>query len=145
MPGDTPWVKLALRLLGPAAGLKWKCELELGASREEDVGGDRYCSGKVDVPVELCSEARSDHTPAGGCGGCRRAWGDIGWDTERLIAVLAGTLGGNVGARAGEGGAEVADGREGLTGGSVWDRNGFENDEEDAEDLTDAADREGPR
>lgn len=45
--------------------------LELGANGEEDVVGDIYCSGKVDVPVEPCSEARSDHTPvAGGCGGC---------------------------------------------------------------------------
>ncbi len=59
--------------------------------------------------------------------------------------MLAGALGGSVGARAGEAGAEVADGRKGLAGGSVWDRNGFENDEEGAEDLTDVADREGPR
>ena len=48
-----------------------KGEFELGAGREEDDVGDRYCNGKVDVPVEPCNEARSDQTPvAGGCGGC---------------------------------------------------------------------------
>jgi hypothetical protein len=59
--------------------------------------------------------------------------------------VPTGALGGSVGARAGEAGAEAAGGRDSLAVGSVWDRNGFENDEEDAEDLTDAADRDGPR
>jgi hypothetical protein len=56
--------------------------------------------------------------------------------------VPADTLAGSVGTRAGAAGAEVAGVREGLVGGSVWDR---ENDEDDAEDLTDEADREGPR
>ena len=52
-------------------------------------------------------------------------------------------LGGSVGERKAVVGAEMAGGREGLVGGSVWDRNGLEND--DTEDLTDEAEREGPR
>lgn len=59
--------------------------------------------------------------------------------------MLAGTFVGNVGTRAGAAGAEVAGVREGLVGGSVWDRNGLDNDDSDADDLTDEADREGPR
>jgi len=48
-----------------------KGEVEPGESREDDVVGDTYCRGKVDVPVEPCSEARSDHKPVpGGCWGC---------------------------------------------------------------------------
>jgi hypothetical protein len=50
------------------------------------------------------------------------------------------------GARVGAAGAEVAGGREGLAAGNVWDRDEFSGDGEvDLRDLTDAADRDGPR
>jgi hypothetical protein len=50
------------------------------------------------------------------------------------------------GARVGATGAEVAGGSEGLDAGNVWDRDEFSGDGElDLRDLTDAADRDGPR
>ena len=40
----------------------------------------------------------------------------------------------------------MAGGSEGPTGGKVWDRETFdENEEEDGDNLTDTTDREGPR
>lgn len=60
--------------------------------------------------------------------------------------VLAGALGGIVGARVGAAGAEVAAGSEGLADCNVWDRVGLRgNEEEDVEDFKEAADRDGPR
>jgi hypothetical protein len=60
--------------------------------------------------------------------------------------VLTDALGGIVCVRAGAAGAEVAGGIEGLDGGKTWVRDGLDgNDEEDVDDLTDEADRDGPR
>jgi hypothetical protein len=54
-------------------------------------------------------------------------------------------LGGTAGVRVGTAGAEVAGGSEGLAGGNVCDREGLGGKVEDDDDLTDAADRDGPR
>jgi hypothetical protein len=60
--------------------------------------------------------------------------------------VLAGALGGIVGVRVGAAGAEIAGGSEGLDDCNVWDRDGLRGiEEEDVDDLIDAADRDGPR
>jgi hypothetical protein len=59
--------------------------------------------------------------------------------------MAAGALGDIVGVLAGTAGAEVAGGNEGLAGGNVWDRVGLGGNETDVDDLTDAADRDGPR
>jgi len=107
--------------------------------------GDKYCNGRVDVWVEPCNDARSDHTPlVGGRGGW--AGGDIGWETERVMGVLVGAPSGTVGARVGAAGAEAAEGSEGLDEGNAWDRNWLGgNDGEDVADLWGPADRDGPR
>jgi len=59
--------------------------------------------------------------------------------------MAVGALGDIVGVVAGTAGAEVAGGNEGLAGGNVWDRVGLGGNEKDVDDLTDAADRDGPR
>ena len=62
------------------------------------------------------------------------------------MVVLADALDGTVCVRVGAAGAEVVGGIEGLAGGKVWVRDGLDgNDEEDVDDLTDEADRDGPR
>lgn len=60
--------------------------------------------------------------------------------------MLVGALDGIVGVRVGAAGADVAGGSEGLVAGNVWDRDEPDGDVEmDLNDLTDAADRDGPR
>jgi len=83
VPGETPETKLGLcearptlgdavaklepRLEFPAPEYPFKCGMRTGP--EVEVVDDRYCNGKVGVWVEVCNEARSDHTPpTGGCG-----------------------------------------------------------------------------
>jgi hypothetical protein len=58
--------------------------------------------------------------------------------------MAAGALGDTIGVLVSTAGAQVAGGNEGLAGGNVWDRVGLGGNE-DVDDMTDAADRDGPR
>lgn len=83
VPGETPETKLGLKEARPTLGdavAKLEPRLEspapecvfkygVGTGPEVEVVDGRYCNGKAGVGVELCNEARSDHTPPiGGCG-----------------------------------------------------------------------------